>query len=175
MRLALSAGNSPLKLLFNGEPGVGRSALAAYTQQLLQCDKWSTTRLNGTQVKIEKVEELVAQLQGTSLFSTYRLVWIDEADKIPPIAQVRFLTMMDEMPNASAMICTSNCKVSEFEARFQTRFQVFELEGPQPHEIESLLRRYVPDDPNIRSIASFALGNVRQALLDTQGLVQAAA
>ena len=39
-------------------------------------------------------------------------------------------------------------------------------------EIVSLLRHYLPDEPDVVNAASFADGNVRQALLDAKGLVQ---
>jgi hypothetical protein len=39
-------------------------------------------------------------------------------------------------------------------------------------EIVTLLRRYLPDEPEVVNAANFADGNVRQALLDAKGLVQ---
>jgi hypothetical protein len=51
---------------------------------------------------------------------------------------------------------------------------VFEIAPPPPQEIQNLLTRLVPNigAPGITQIASFACGNVRQALLDAQGALQ---
>jgi len=172
VQLANANQRSPLKFLLNGRPGLGKSALVAYLQQLLGCNKWNTIKLNGTQCKVEAIEEISRQLAGTSLFGNWRLLWIDEADAIPPVAQVRFLTLLDDLPGGIAIACTSNCRLRDFEERFQTRFQAFEIAPPTTKEIISLLRRYLPDEPEVVNAANFADGNVRQALLDAKGLVQ---
>ena len=168
---ARACNNAALKILLNGTPGIGKSALALYCGHLLGCNKWSTTRLNGTKVKIEKLEEIEAALHYKNLFGDYRLVNIEEADAIPSTAQINFLTMLDDLPDGVAVICTSNCKVADFQARFQTRFQVFELIPPTAAEIEALLCDYV-DPREARNIATFCGGNVRSALLDAKGLTQ---
>jgi DNA polymerase III delta prime subunit len=172
---ARSGGNDPLKFLFNGPPGVGKSELVRYLQCLLGCDKWSTTKFNGTQIKLEVVEEIAASLHYKSLFNDYRLVWIDEADQIPRVAQCRFLTLLDELPAGAVIACTSNCKLKEFEDRFQSRFQVFEVERPSQDDIAKLLGNFLTDAGTIQQIATFACGNVRQALLDAQSALQMAA
>ena len=162
---------SAIKILMNGAPGTGKTALALYLQSLLGCGKWSITKLNGTQLKIELIEELSASLHYKGLFGDYRLIHIDEADEIPRIAQVRFLSMLDDLPDGVAVVCTSNCKLRDFENRFQTRFQVFEIMPPNKLEIEALLSHFVA--PAVaQSIANFAGGNVRQALLDAKGALQ---
>ena len=172
VQLANANQRSPLKYLFNGRPGLGKSALVAWLQQLLGCNKWNTIKLNGTQCKVETIEEIARQLACTCLFGNWRMLWIDEADAIPPVAQVRFLTLLDDLPRGIAVACNSNCKHRDFEDRFQTRFQAFEIAPPTAEEIIALLRRYLPDEPEVVNAATFADGNVRQALLDAKGLVQ---
>ena len=117
---------------------MGKSALVAYLQQLLGCNKWNTIKLNGTQCKVETIQEIAQQLACTCLFGDWRMLWIDEADAIPPVAQVRFLTLLDDLPRGIAIACTSNCKLRDFEERFQTRFQAFEIAPPTTEEIVSL-------------------------------------
>lgn len=165
---AAQGSGMPLKLLFNGQPGVGKSTLAAYVSSLLQVHKWSATKLNGTQVKIDTVEDLARSLQFTDMFGSYRMVVIEEADKIPSIAQVRLLTLLDDLPPKTAVACTSNCPIDHFENRFQTRFQVFEVQPPTAAEIRQLLAAYPIPAATAARIAEFACGNVRQALLDAQ-------
>ena len=125
VRLADKHGQTPLKFLFNGKPGLGKSALVQYLQTLTKVNKWSTTKLNGTECKMEKIEDIAANLHYKNLFGDWRMLWIDEADEIPRVAQVRFLTLLDDLPHGVVVACTSNCKLEDFENRFQTRFQAF--------------------------------------------------
>jgi DNA polymerase III delta prime subunit len=177
VRLSKANGQAPIKVLLNGKPGLGKSLIAQYLQQLVGCNQWSTEKYNGTQVKIEVVEEIARKLHYKGLFGEYRMLWIDEADEIPRVAQVRFLTLLDDLPSGVVVVCTSNCQLKDFESRVQTRFQVFELAPPPWEDIEQLILRIAPDisQSDARNIASFACGNVRQALLDAQGVLQAAA
>jgi len=46
-------------------------------------------KFNGTQLKIEAVEEVAKTLHYRELFGQYRVVRIDEVDKVPNVAQVR--------------------------------------------------------------------------------------
>jgi replication-associated recombination protein RarA len=173
VQLSERNGRTPLKFLFNGKPGIGKSELVKYLQHLLKCDKWSTTKLNGTQCNKERIEEIAASFHYKSLFSDWRLLWIDEADEIPRVAQVCSLTVFDDLPHGVAVVCTSNCKLEDFENRFQTRFQAFEIAPPPPQEIEKFLKRIAPElNGASAQIANFACGNVRQALLDAQGALQ---
>ncbi len=166
-----SAG-TPIKVLFKGPAGTGKSALADYLRRTLGCNGWSVRKLNGTQVKIETVEDLSRDLAFRNLGGGYTFIWVDEADKIPQIAQVRFLTLMDDLPPFVAVVCTSNCQLDEFEERFQTRFQVMEITGPTRDELKPLLNRFSGEDV-VQKILACACGeggeeraNVRQALLD---------
>lgn len=168
---AKASGNLSLKVLLNGPPGIGKTAMALYFQHLLGCDKWSTSKYNGTQMKVEVIEDLARSLFYRGLFGEYRILHIDEADEIPRVAQVRFLSLLDDLPDGVAVICTSNCKIKDFEPRFQSRFQAFELIPPTTEEIETLLLNYI-DPANAKQIALFSAGNVRAALLDAKGVMQ---
>lgn len=174
VRMANQNGQSPLKFLFNGMPGLGKSALVQYLQHLTGCNKWSTTKINGTECKMERIEAIASALRYKNLFGEWRMLWIDEADEIPRVAQVRFLTLLDDLPTGVVVACTSNCSLADFESRFQTRFQVFEIAPPPSADIQSLLVRIAPEiSPcDASQIANFACGNVRQALLDAQGALQ---
>ena len=87
---------------------------------------------------------------------------------------MRFLTLLDDLPSGVIVACTSNCALSDFENRFQTRFQAFEIAPPPPLDIQNLLVRIAPEisPRDAGQIANFACGNVRQALLDAQGALQ---
>lgn len=158
----------PAKVLILGRPGIGKSALADYFMRQLGCDRWHTTLLNGTQLKIEIVEEIARTLHYKELFGDYRVVRVEEVDKVPVVAQVRLLTLLDELPKHTAVVCTSNCSLKDLEERFQSRFLVLEIAPPKDTEIAELIRNLAPrlNEGAIQQIAVFACGNVRQALLD---------
>jgi replication-associated recombination protein RarA len=170
--MARQRGNTNLKFLLNGKPGLGKSMLVNFALHRLGCTKYSTIKLNGTQVVKERLEEIAADLQYANIFGDYRALMVDEADEIPRVAQVRFLTLLDDLPKGTVVFCTSNCKLSDFENRFQTRFQAINITPPSMPEIAQLLSRFV-DESTARQISLQAQGNVRAALLDALGVVQA--
>ena len=177
VRDATANGNEALKILLNGPPGVGKSSLVRYLAHLLKCDQWSITKMNGTQLKLETVDELTTSMHYCSLTGDYKLIWIDEIDAIQRNipAQMRFLTMLDDLPDGCAIACTSNCKLSEFEPRFQSRFQTYEIGSAKPEEIATLLKRWPIPADDIAHIAKISNGNVRQALLDARTALNAVA
>lgn len=170
---ARAADNAPLKVMFNGEPGIGKSALAGFLIQLLEVSKFGVKKYSGTDVDIEVVRGIAADLHYKDLFGSYRIVWIEEADLIPAAAQNRFLMLLDDIPAACAVICTSNCKLDDFKKRFQTRFKMYEIDAPQPQEIAAMLRKFGVPPAEVAQISTFACGNVRAALQDAESALQA--
>jgi replication-associated recombination protein RarA len=163
------ADGTPIKVFLQGEPGIGKSACLDLFCREIGADKWSVTKFNGTQLKIDAIEDYARGLHFKDIFGGYRVLRIEEVDRCNQIVQARMLTLLDDLPSHTAVICTSNLKLSEMEPRFQSRFQVFELKGPSADEIERLLRdRFSVAMLTARRIATFACGNVRQALMDAQ-------
>jgi hypothetical protein len=126
-------------------------------------------------VRIEEVEELSARRHYRDLFGEYRVLRIEEVDKVPHVAQVSLLTLLDDLPSHNAMVCTSNCKLNELEVRFQRRFTVIELAPPSAEDICQLLSTRWPAlrSDTARQIATFACGNVGQALRDADAALAA--
>lgn len=166
----------PLKILLNGPPGTGKSSLAEFTVAQLGGTKFSTQKYNGTDVNIDKVTELRSKLSLRDMFGDFRVIHVDEADKIPHIAQVAFLTLLDDLPSQAAVICTSNCHLEEFEKRFQSRFETYTVKGPAADEIATFLRTMGVNPKAAARIAELSCGDVRAALNDASSeLVLAAA
>jgi replication-associated recombination protein RarA len=158
----------PVKLLIRGDPGIGKSALLDPFLEQIGANKWTTTKLNGTQLKIETLDDWARSLCLRELMGTYKVLRIEEIDKANFVVQTRMLTILDDLPRNVAVVCTSNKAVKEFEPRFQSRFQVFSLKAPETDEIKWLLAKFGLRKDDINRIATFACGNVRLALFDAQ-------
>lgn len=161
--------SAPLKILFYGDPGVGKSALVEYLLARLGTSRWSVTRLSGTEVRLEDVQAFAARLCYRDLFSAYKILWIDEMDRASHTARASMLTMLDTLPDHVGVIVTSNQAVADMEKRFFTRFQAFEIKAPTSAQIRTLLHRWrkLRTDA-INRIAELCCGNVRHALLEAQ-------
>lgn len=114
----------------------------------------------------EKADHLAYDLQLRSMFDGYRVWQIEEIDRVTKDAQVRLLTVLDDLPPQTAVIGTSNCEVKDFEERFQRRFKVAELTAPKSEDIHALLVRLGTPDTGARRISFGCGGNVGQALED---------
>ena len=163
------ASYDPLRILFSGPPGVGKSKLAALLVQSLGGGKWNVTKLNGTQLKIEEVEDVARSFHLRDLFGGYRLLWIEELDKMPAVARSRLLTLCDDMPPGWALVGTTNLtpeamkKVHEPTAR---RYTFIEVGAPSTDEVLALLRKEWSEIPEFecRMIAVGSAGCVGAAL-----------
>ena len=137
---------------------------------MLGCSKFSVTKLNGTKVNLERVDDIAAGLPYRDLYADYKAIWIEECDLVTRPAQGGLLTLLDDLNETpgTVILCTSNCALKDFEPRFSSRFTVFELQPLSSDEIETLLRRWLTNAGAIKQIAQFACGNVRTALQDGQ-------
>ena len=173
---AIDNGNAPIKVIFAGDPGVGKSTLANLLIKALGVtSKWAIKRYSGADVSVETVREIAQDLHYKDLFGAYRIIWIEEADAMSDAAKTRFLLVLDDLPPSVAIICTTNSDSDALKKRFETRFKFYEVAAPEPHEIQSLLIRFGVSKRDAVQIATFACGNVRAALLDAERLLQAAA
>jgi replication-associated recombination protein RarA len=160
---------APMKLLFYGEAGVGKSSLVEYLLARLNTQKWSITKLSGTEFRLEDAQSFAVRLCYPDLYSTYKVLWIEEMDRASHTARAAMLPMLDTLPDRVAVVVTTNKDVDEMEKRFFTRFQAFEIKPPSSDEIRGLLKRWRKlRADTINRIAEFCCGNVRHALLEAQ-------
>jgi len=161
---------TPLLFIISGPPGIGKSSAARYlVEQLLKVNKFEVAKYSGTQVRIDTVEELARSLCLKSLFSPWRALWIDEVDHMPRVAQVRFLTLLDDIfegLKGVAVVVTCNSDVSQLEERFNSRFTPIPLQAPKPEEIGELLQSMELPQAAASMIAMSCCGNVRMAIKD---------
>ena len=173
---AIENDNAPIKVIFAGDPGVGKSTLAnLLIKELGVTSKWAVKRYSGADVSVETVRDIAQDLHYKDLFGAYRIIWVEEADAMSDAAKTRFLLVLDDLPSSVAVICTTNAKCDDLKTRFSTRFKFYEVAVPEPHEIRALLARFGIAKRDAVQIATFACGNVRAALLDAERLLQAAA
>lgn len=169
---AIADVGGPLKLLFWGEPGVGKSELAGRLANMLT-HQVEIDRVNGADVGVDEVREWAARSRCSSLFAAWRVLIIEEIDKVSDRAQVNLLTYLDELPAQRAVLATSNVCYDPalssigktIPARLWTRFERYEVKAPTSEEIRGLLAERVPCDV-AAMLATTCAGNVRAALLD---------
>lgn len=168
---------APLKLFYGGPSGTGKTALALYAQHLLKVSRWALYEFNGTDWTIDTVRDLETKLQlaHCDVYGTYRLIAIHEADRMSDAAQVKSLTLVDNLPRRTALICTTNKKVGDMEQRYQRRFKYTEVQCPSNDEIVGLLRRWAIPEATARMIAMGASGNVGMAMNEAEEWLQTSA
>jgi replication-associated recombination protein RarA len=66
---ALENGNAPIKVIFAGDPGVGKSTLANLLIKALGVtSKWAVKRYSGADVSVETVRDIAQDLHYKDLF-----------------------------------------------------------------------------------------------------------
>lgn len=170
---AAMGNGDPVTVLILGKPGIGKSALSDWFCQCLNVNKWSIRKYNGTDINVDVAREIANGLHYRDMFSSYRILRIEEVDKVPTVAQVRLLSLLDDLPPQSGVVANSNCDLAELEERFQRRFNVIELKPPSSEDIFTLLRTQWPQirEQIARQIAEFSCGNVGAALKDADGAI----
>ena len=171
----------PLRVIFSGPVGTGKTKLATLMAKALGGCQWNLTKFNGTQVKIEEVEELSKQFHFTDLLGGYRIVQVEELHAVPAVARSRLLTLCDDLPRGWAIIGTTKLPQKQFSALVhedtERRYTWVEIGSPSDEEIFGLLRRNWPGIPEFsaRNISTFACGCVGRALQEADAQLVAAA
>lgn len=137
----------PSAFLFYGAPGVSKSELARFTMRSFGVDmKWNMTKMTGLDMSVDFIRDMSQKIQMTSMCDGYRGFWFDEIDTMKRDAQVRYLTMYDDLPKNVVIAATCNSDIGELEPRFTRRFQAFEILGPTADEITGLFSLWLPEN-----------------------------
>ncbi len=160
----------PVKLLFTGEPGCGKTSLANQIAATLCGSSYAIESVNGRKCSIHVVSEWQRSTASTCMFGTgNRAFVINEVDTCPADSQDLLLTFLDEMPDNCAFIGTSNLDLSALSERFRTRLQRHEVAAPEPEEIAAhLCEAFGAPEMIAQQIAFLCGGNVRAAELDAR-------
>lgn len=165
-----------IKTLFYGPPGTGKTAIARMTALSLVAHTTEIEATNGRNVTVDVVREWMNGLRfaGNSLFGGWSVRIVDEIDLMPTVAQDLLLTYLDQLPPRVAFLGTSNMQLDLLTDRFQTRLQAWKITGPKSDDIAAFLKSRWPRlGAAVKQIALGCGGNVRAALLDAQGVIDA--
>jgi replication-associated recombination protein RarA len=111
----------PSGWLLHGKSGLGKSSLADIMAAAAS-DPFHTSRYLGPDVDIATVRQMDITCATRPMLGGFHTMIIDEADAIPPVAQVRLLGMLDRI-GYGCVIFTSNDELDDFDARFLSRLQ----------------------------------------------------
>lgn len=173
----------PLKLLFHGDPGTGKTDCARRLADLAAGHKLGVEHVNGKNVTVDVVREWQYEAHGTSLFGNIAVKLIDEFDRCSRDAQDLMLTYLDDIKPYRAVIATTNLALDGkaddgkyILPRLSSRFQCYHFVPPKLDDIARFIsREFGIVEPVAVQLARGADGNVRAAMLDAEAWLDAQA
>ncbi len=103
-----------LVLLLTGPAGVGKSTVARLVAKALGADDCHVEHIPSGKCSADRVREVEDTLAHSAMFgSGWRVIIVEEVDKIAPQAQSLWLTLLETMPHKCAVVFTSNTRHDE--------------------------------------------------------------
>lgn len=168
---SLAAKRERVCLLFDGDPGVGKTTLAdAIALRLTGGVTHAIETVNGQSLNIEHVRHWRTSAAYGNLFSDWTIKRVDELDHASPAAMAELLTHLDQLPKRHAIIATTN----EFgklraasKGRLESRFIRFRVDAPSVDDtVAHLVKAFRINKTQARAIA---IGAVPEGELITAG------
>ena len=163
-------------LLFHGVAGTGKTTLAKLIAKNLNCD---LLYINASDERgIDTIREKIIPFASSMSFNDLKIVILDEADYITPIAQTTLRNTMEACSKTTRFILTCNY-LERIISPLQSRCQTFEIIPPNKKEVECYLRdiidkdykdlRYVLSD--FQNIVNIHYPDIRKIINTIQGSI----
>jgi hypothetical protein len=157
-------------LLFDGDPGVGKTTLADAIAIRLTRSVHAIEPVNGQSLNIDLVRQWRASACYGNMFAEWTVKRIDELDHASPAGMAELLTYLDTLPRRHAVIATTNdfAKLRAIsKGRLESRFARFPVAAPSVDEtVAHLTRTFGLTKTQAKAIA---LGSVPDGELPTAG------
>lgn len=164
---AVAAKNNPLRLLLEGDPGIGKTVLADALAGELAGSPFAIESVNGQSLSVDLVRAWRVGSRFGNLFSRWTVKRIDELDQMSSSAVSEMLTYLDTLPKWHVVIATTNefAKLrAETKGRLESRFIRLPVGAPSVRETtDQLVTRYRIPREKAQTIAR---GTVPDGILD---------
>jgi MoxR-like ATPase len=164
---SVAARTNPLRLLFDGDPGIGKTALADALAGEVAVSPFAIESVNGQSLSVDRVRDWRERSLFGNLFSPWTVKRIDEIDQMSSSAVSEMLTYLDTLPARHAVIATTNefAKLrAQTKGRLESRFIRLPVEGPGIADTAAqLVARFRIRQDQADAIAR---GSVPEGLLD---------
>ena len=162
-----SGNRQPIKLLCYGDPGIGKTAVCRIIANQLVRHSSMIRRVSAVGLTTDMMRDWMWDLRYQN--RDWRVYWVEEVDAISPATEVLMLQFLDDMPEQTAALFTSNEAMSGISGRFQSRTQAIRFERPSVTAVEKFLLGHWPELGHVaKEIAETNNGDVRASLNDVQ-------